>query len=121
MRVWLLLYLITKKNINTLPFLERLKKNLILASDAKSVLRSLENHNADYGIIYYSDFLLSKNLVHYEQIEEVFKYSVDYYMHVMKNTNNKKQANLFLQFLKDSDDARFLELISSRGLRRIKN
>ena len=111
----------SKEILSSNNIYNRLKKNLILASDAKSVLRSLENHNADYGIIYYSDFLLSKNLVHYEQIEEVFKYSVDYYMHVMKNTNNKKQANLFLQFLKDSDDARFLELISSRGLRRIIN
>ncbi|MBL01555.1 MAG: molybdate ABC transporter substrate-binding protein [Chloroflexi bacterium] len=98
----------------------QLEKNLILASDAKSVLRSLENHNADYGIIYYSDFLLSKNLVHYEQIEEVSMYSVDYYMHIMKNTDKKKQANEFLKFLAESGDARFIEQITSRGLSRIK-
>tara|TARA_B100000214_G_scaffold363234_1_gene328540 strand:- start:7052 stop:7828 length:777 start_codon:yes stop_codon:yes gene_type:complete len=110
----------SKEILSSNNMYNQLEKNLILASDAKSVLRSLENHNADYGIIYYSDFLLSKNLVHYGQIEEVSEYSVDYYMHVMKNTKNKIQANLFLQFLAKSDDAKLLELIASRGLSRIK-
>lgn len=110
----------SKEILSVSNLYDQLEENLIFASDAKSVLRSLENHNADYGIIYYSDFLLSKNLVNYEQIQEVSKYSVDYYIHIMKNTKKKKQTNEFLQFLAESDDHRISEKISSRGLSRIK-
>lgn len=97
----------------------QLKKNIIFAKDAKSVLNSLENHNADYGIIYYSDLLISKNLVNFENIEEVSKYSVNYYIHIIEKSRNKMQADKFFRFLAESDDIRFSKAISSRGLSRI--
>ncbi|MBA31526.1 MAG: molybdate ABC transporter substrate-binding protein [Chloroflexi bacterium] len=97
----------------------QLEKNIIFAKDAKAVHSSLENHNADYGIIYYSDLLISKNLVNFENIQEVSKYSVNYYIHVMQNSRNKIQVDKFFKFLTESDDIRFSEVIFSRGLNRL--
>lgn len=78
---------------------QQIESKLILAKDVRQVLTYVETGNADVGIVYKSDALLSDNVQVVFEIDPKLHNEIVYSGVALQDRKNKEQALQFLNFL----------------------
>lgn len=82
---------------------ERFKKSILSKEfDVKSVLNKIKLGAADAGFVYLSDYQENDNLKKLD-IPKKYNIKANYYIGITKNTNNRKIANEFMNYILSSE------------------
>lgn len=101
--------------LEKLDIWQHIKSKLILSKDVRQVLTYVETGNADIGIVYKSDALLSENVQVVFEIDQKWHNEIVYSGAVLQDRKNKDQAQQFLDFLLSDENE---EIWSNYGFKK---
>lgn len=80
--------------------LETAKKSFVMGSSVRQVLTYVESGNAEFGLVFASDALVSSKVKVLATSEPGWHSEIQYPCSMIKATNHKEEVNAFISFLK---------------------
>jgi molybdate transport system substrate-binding protein len=98
-----------KETLENLNLWNDLQGKLILAKDVRQVLTYVETNNVDAGIVYKTDTMQSSKIKIVESIDPNTHSPIIYPLGIIKETNHKKEAVHFFDFLQNQQTKSIFE------------
>lgn len=102
----------TREVLDTLEIYDEVEEKLVFAKDVREVLSWVESGNADAGVVYETDAMISDKVVISDVADESWHKPVMYAMGIIKDTTHLEETKLFTEFL-GTEEAR--EIFASYG------
>lgn len=92
-----------KEALTNMNMLDEVKEKAVYGSDVRAVLQWVESKEADCGIVYESDALMSKDVKIVETFSSNTHTEIAYFMALLKDSKNSKETNAFMEYLASND------------------
>jgi len=88
-----------KEALENVDVWKGVENKLVFGKDVRQVLSYVETGNVEAGIVYKTDAIHSKHVSIAMEIDETYHSPIIYPIAIVKNSEKKEEANLFLQYI----------------------
>jgi molybdate transport system substrate-binding protein len=105
-----------KEALQSIGMWDTLQPRIVPGKDVRQVLSYVESGNVTFGIVYYTDAILTEKVQILSEFDRTLHSPVTYSVGIVEHTKNQKEAEAYYQFLKSETAISIFEKYGFKGL-----